>query len=146
LGEGGTLPKVFAGDGGAEIIQRLVNDGVITDRERPQYLNQRTGKITPEGRVRLARLMTGRYFQDAMHYDQTPPVTHAKLERMASPLARLEQHPGWDHFGDLVREALQVMNEADTRKLTRSMTISTTSRGCRARPSTPPQRLRGRTC
>lgn len=113
-GEDGSLAKALASDDGIDIVNRLVADGAIAERERPQYVAD--GKVTPEGKTRLGRLMIGRLFSDVNQFDETPAGIKNKLERIVSPLARLEARPEWDaSMNANIRGALQVMQEAASR-------------------------------
>jgi len=117
LGEGGTLARVLSSDAGPEIVNRLVTDGLITDRERPQYIAE--GKLTPEGKNRVGRLMIGRLFGNVAEMDGTPPALRNKLERIVAPLARVEQRPEWDVMSAPIRESMGLMHVARARNVTR---------------------------
>lgn len=115
LGEGGSAAKVLAGDAGPEVVNRLMRDGVITERTRPEYIAD--GKLTPEGKERIGRLMIGRFFRDVKHYDGAPAAVRNKLEKIASPLALLEQRPEWDVANAPIREGLRLLEEAQAHGL-----------------------------
>lgn len=88
--EGGdaTLAQALEGPRGAEIVNRLVDDGIITPQEKPQFTDER-GVLTAEGKQRIARLIVGRLFRDSAQFENTPPEIRNKLERAAAPLAWL---------------------------------------------------------
>jgi hypothetical protein len=116
LGEGGTLARVLSSDAGPEIVNRLVTDGLITDRERPQDIAE--GKLTPEGKNRVGRLMIGRLFGNVAEMDGTPPALRNKLEKIVAPLARVEQRPEWDVSAP-IRESMALLHVARARNVTR---------------------------
>ena len=109
-GPDGTLAQALKGDNGRQVVQTLVNEGVISIAEKPQYLNER-GLLTKEGKNRISRLLLGRLFSDATQFDQTPPELRNKLERVTAPLARLAPGSEWD-ITPHVREALDLLDDA----------------------------------
>ncbi len=109
-GPDATLAQTLEGRGGPEIVNRLVEDGVITTQERPQYIDER-GVLTQDGKQRISRLLIGRLFENPDSFENTPPSLRNKLERVVAPLARLQARPDWD-LTPQVQEALNVLEEA----------------------------------
>jgi hypothetical protein len=118
LGEDGTLGKALAGEGGPAILDRLVQDGLITDREAPEYLGK-DNKLTPEAKTRIGRLMIGRFFDNVLQYEETPQNFRNKLEKVVGPLASLEGRPEWDLFNQPIREAIRIIHEAQARGISK---------------------------
>ena len=112
-GPDGTLAQALAGPGGIQILQKLVDDGVITPQERPGYIDQRPGGsvLTQDARNRISRLMLGKFFDSPDQFDRTPADLRNKLERIVAPLARLTRDSEWN-IAPHVREALDVLESA----------------------------------
>lgn len=114
LGEDGTLNKALAGDGGPAILERLVQDGLITERESPEYLTKEN-RLTPEAKTRIGRLMIGRFFGNVLQYEETPQMFRNKLEKIVAPLGNLEGRPEWDLFNQPIRDAIRIIHAAQAR-------------------------------
>ena len=113
LGEDGTLRQAITGEKGAEIIMSMVNDGIMPDQEKGQYLEDRNGKsvLTESAKDRIAKALVGRLFSDPKDLKQTPPELRQKLERIAPQLLRVSDRPDWDILPQ-VRTALGYMADA----------------------------------
>ncbi len=109
-----TLTQALSGDA-RPIVERMVDDGVITNQEKPRILNQ-DGSLTAEGKARVSRLMIGRLFEDARQFDDTPADLRGKLERIVAPLTKTEGVEGWDLTG-ATKEAVSLLEEARRRDL-----------------------------
>jgi hypothetical protein len=109
-GPNGTLAQALEGSGGRDIVNRLVDDGVITTQEKPKLLNA-DGSMTPEGKTRISRLMSGRFFNDATELEAAPADLRAKLDRVVAPLARLAGREDWD-LTPAVKEAVSLVRDA----------------------------------
>jgi hypothetical protein len=112
-GPEGTLLQALEGPSGAEIVNRLADDGIITPQEKPQYTDER-GVLTAEGKQRISRLMVGRLFRDSAQFENTPPEIRNKLERAVAPMARAVGREGWD-LTDPVQQAVDLLQEARAR-------------------------------
>jgi broad specificity phosphatase PhoE/2'-5' RNA ligase len=115
-GPDGTLAQALEGKNGPAIVNRLVQDGVITAQERPQYIDER-GVLTAPGKQRIAHLLTGRLFDDPAQLESTPPSVRNKLERLVPTLARLESRPEWD-LTPQVKEAVSALEESRAHDIT----------------------------
>ena len=113
-GPEGTLAKALEGDA-RPLVERLVDDGVITTQEKPRLLNA-NGTLTQEGKARISRLLLGRLFEDARHFDETAPSLRNKLERIIAPLVRVEGIEGWD-ITEHVKQAVRIADEAQKRDM-----------------------------
>lgn len=107
-GPSATLGKVLGAPAGADILNRLINDDVITQQERAGLA---TGdKLTAAGKSRITQLLLGRFFHDPAQLDRMPAPIVGKLERIAAPLARLEA-TDWS-LTPRIQEALSLIEES----------------------------------
>lgn len=114
-GEDGTLADALRGDNGAEIVNALVDDGVITEGEKNAYIDERD-QLTTEGKARIAKALVGRLFESSEQYANTPPEMRNKLERVAPQILRVEGREGWS-LTEQVREALAALEDARVHKI-----------------------------
>jgi hypothetical protein len=112
-GPDGTLAQALEGAGGRDIVNRLVDDGVITAQEKPQLLNG-DGSMTPEGKQRVGRLLSGQFFNSARDLEETAPELRAKLDRIVPSVMRTAQRPEWD-LTEPVKEAISLTKDAKAR-------------------------------
>jgi len=108
-GQDATLSQVLDGRGGADVLQKLISDGVISPQESAAYMDK--GVLTAEGKTRISKLMLGRFFRDPAQLDLTPPSLVNKLERIAAPLAKIEGHAEWS-LTDPMQRAMDLLDEA----------------------------------
>ncbi len=108
-GNEGTLADALQGRSGGEILDKLIQDGVLTQQDRAAFADE--NGLTQAGRERIGKLVTGRFFRDPAQLDATPPAIRAKLEAIAAPLARIDGIEGWDLTPKL-HEALDLLEEA----------------------------------
>lgn len=73
--------RELMGRHGAEIVKRLGQDGVITDRERPQFVDSSTGGLSEEGKTFVERALLGSVIDDPRLMDAAPKSVLQKLER-----------------------------------------------------------------
>jgi len=109
-GPDGTLAKALEGPSGVQVVNRLVEDGVVTPQERGQFTDER-GVLTPESKQRIARLMLGRLFKDSSQFENTPPEIRNKLEHVVAPLARVSSRPKWD-LSSVLHQAIDALQKA----------------------------------
>jgi hypothetical protein len=108
-GDDSTLAQVLEGEAGGEVLQKLIDDGVINAGERNALA---TGAIlTKAGRDRISSLMLGRFFRDPATLDALPASIRNKLERLAAPLSKAEPVAGWGLTGT-IRDAIDLLEEA----------------------------------
>lgn len=110
-GEGATLINTLSGPHGVEIVNKLIEDGVLAAQERSQYIDSNRNIVTPEAKQRIARLMVGQFFENSSEYEDTPPELLQKLEKIVAPLSRVQDFPEWD-LTPHVREAISILTEA----------------------------------
>ncbi|HXI43893.1 MAG TPA: hypothetical protein VNH83_28180 [Bryobacteraceae bacterium] len=94
---------------GIEVLQRLIDDGVISPQERASLANE--SGLTKDGRSRVSSLLIGRFFQDAAHIDNVSPAVRAKVERIAAPLAKTEGLEGEWNLVPHVQDAMKILEE-----------------------------------
>lgn len=109
-GSDGTLAQAIRGDKGAELVNRLVSDGVVTRQEANGLVDDRD-QLTPGAKDRIAKMLLGRLFDSAKDLKNAPPELRNKLERAAPHVLRVEDNPEWNLTGQ-VREALAAIEEA----------------------------------
>ncbi len=112
--EGGTLAEALRGEDGAQVINKLVKDGVITQQESNGMVDDR-GHLTPEVKSRIAKALVGRLFNSPAEFRQAPVSLRGKLERIAPQVLRVEGRKGWE-LTRLVREAIGIAEEMRVRK------------------------------
>jgi hypothetical protein len=108
-GQDATLSQVLEGGGGNEVLQRLIDDGVIAPQEMAQYVDR--GALTAEGKARIGKLMLGRFFRDPAQLDSTPASIRNKLERIAAPLAKVEGRGDWS-LAEPLQRAMDLLEDA----------------------------------
>jgi hypothetical protein len=107
-GENATLPKALEGQNGVGVLDKLVDDGVLTPQERKAYVSG--DALTKDGQGRISKLLLGRFFRDPAQLDTVPPIVRNKLERIAAPLASIE--PGQWNLVPRVQDALDLIGDA----------------------------------
>lgn len=108
-GPEGTLSQALEGDNGRQIIQKLVDEGVIGTAEKNQYLNER-GLVTEDGKGRISKLLVGRLFRDPAQLDRTAPALRNTLEKVTPALSRVGGSE-WD-LTPQVQDAMDLLEEA----------------------------------
>jgi len=109
VGQNGTLGDALHGWSGLEVLNKLIDDGVITPQERAGLADQ--DGLTTAGKERVRRLIIGRFYRDPAQIDTTPSSIKNKLESIAAPLARVDGVAGWD-LTQHVRDAMDLLEEA----------------------------------
>jgi hypothetical protein len=112
-GEGATLAKVLAsreGQGGVEVLNKLIADGVITPQERAALATR--DKLTDAGKERISQLVLGRFFRDPGQLETIPASIRNKVEYIAAPLAQVDAKPEWS-LTSHIQGALDILDEAD---------------------------------
>jgi cell division septum initiation protein DivIVA len=112
IGPDATLSQALDGRAGAEVLNKLVDDGVIPDQSRAAYVKEtKLGDVlTEEGKERVTRLMVGRFFE---HPDQLSKLPEARnqVERIAAPLSQVDSIPDWS-LTPKVQEAVGILERA----------------------------------
>ena len=110
-GPDATLSDLLSGKQGSAVINKLVDDGVITMQEKPALVDARTGAITAAGKERISKMLLGQVFEDADQMIRTAPEIRNKLERAVSPILQSSQKVGFD-IRPTVRSALDLIEYA----------------------------------
>lgn len=111
-GPDGTLAQALEGNNGREVVQKLIDEGLINTAEKNKYLNER-GLVTDEGKSRISKLLVGRLFRDPSQLDRTAPELRNKLEKVTPAVARVTGSD-WDITPHL-QEAIELLDEARQR-------------------------------
>ncbi len=114
LGESGTMAEALRGDGGAQVLNLLEKDGVITAQEKGGLVDERD-QLTPEMKSRIGKALVGRLFSTPAEFKNTPPAMRAKLERVAPQVLRVEGRPEWN-ITETIREAATLLEDARAHK------------------------------
>ncbi|MGH9667253.1 MAG: hypothetical protein ACRD9L_22760, partial [Bryobacteraceae bacterium] len=108
-GPDGTLAQALEGKSGVEVLDKLIDDGVITRQERAALAEGNT--LTKAGKDRIGALTVGRFFTDPAALDRVAPSVRGKLERIAAPLAKVEGDPAWSLTPHL-QQAVELLDNA----------------------------------
>lgn len=109
IGPNATLAEALEGRHGTELLQQLIDDGVISHQERAAF--QSGEQLTKAGKDRIHSLMLGRFFADPAQLDSIPAAIRNKIERVAAPLAQVEGKHGWN-LSPHMQEAVNVLEGA----------------------------------
>lgn len=107
-GDDATLAQVLDRSG-VEIVNRLIQDGVFQPQERNALTKD--GRLLPEAKARIERMMLSRLFRDLDQLDRAPDYIKRNMERIAAPMARIANIEGWDISEDL-KNAIDLATEA----------------------------------
>jgi hypothetical protein len=112
-GPDGTLAQALEGTGGKDIVNRLVDDGILSTQDKNAVLN-RDGSMTPVGKQRVGAMLSGQFFNSARELDETPPEVRAKLDRAVPSVMRTAARPEWD-ITEPTKEAVSLIKDAKAR-------------------------------
>ena len=108
-GPDASLSNILSGESGPQILDKMIDDGVITPQQRAGYVVK--DALTKEGKDRVSKLLVGRFFKDPAQIDTIPEAIKAKVERIAAPLASAEGIDGWS-ITPQVQQALDLIENA----------------------------------
>jgi hypothetical protein len=112
IGPEATLSEALDGRAGAEVLSKLVEDGVVSPQSRASFVKEtKLGDVlTEEGKERVTRLMVGRFFE---HPDQLAklPAVRNQVERIAAPLSSVDSIKEWT-LTPAVQEAVGILERA----------------------------------
>jgi hypothetical protein len=91
---------------GQEVVQRMVRDGVITDRERPQFVDTKTGGLSEEGKSFVERALLGTVIDDPRLMDSAPKSVLQKLERSLGAITSFASRADEWNILPAIREAV----------------------------------------
>lgn len=110
-GNDATVSDLLSTSKGADVINRLVADGVFTTQEKSRLVDAKTGAVTSDAKQRVQKALVGRLFRDSDQLRRTPPSIVAKLERVVGPVMRLQGNQEFS-IQEKVKEALDVLEFA----------------------------------
>jgi uncharacterized protein YdcH (DUF465 family) len=91
---------------GPEILQMMVQDGALTERERPQYLESDGKSLSEEGKTFIERAMMGSVFNDSRLLDAAPKSIKDKIEKSLGSISAIGSRPDEWNLIYAVRPAL----------------------------------------
>lgn len=106
LGDNASLRDAMR-ERGKEIVDLMVKDGAITDRERPQFVDTATGGLSEEGKTFVERALLGSVVDDPRLMDAVPKGVLNKLDSSLAALASLAPRTDAYNIMPLIREALR---------------------------------------
>lgn len=111
-GEDASLASTLDGPAGPDLIERLIKEGIIPAGDRNKVLTK-DNVVTAEAKLRVGRLMVGRFFDTPAELDDAAPSLRQKLERVVAPVA---QTAGGDFdIMPRVKGAIAVLTQARQR-------------------------------
>jgi predicted GNAT family acetyltransferase len=93
-------------DRGKDIITLLQKDGVITDRERPQFVDTATGGLSEEGKSFAERALLGSVVDDPVLMDRTPKSVLNKISSSLGDISEVSGRADEYNILPLIRDAL----------------------------------------
>jgi predicted 3-demethylubiquinone-9 3-methyltransferase (glyoxalase superfamily) len=105
LGEGATLRDLMR-QRGHDLIPMLVRDRLITEQERPQFVDTATGGLSEEGKNFVERALLGSVVDDPVLMDRTPKSALNKIEGSLADLASLAGREDEYNILPVLRQAL----------------------------------------
>jgi hypothetical protein len=110
-GPDATLADLLRGRNGTQVLDKLIDDGVLPHQERAGLASG--DALTEAGNDRIRKMIVGRFFRDPAQIDTTPAGLRSKLESMAAPLSRVDGVVGWD-LTPHIQDAMSLLEEART--------------------------------
>ena len=95
IGDDQTLPDYLTGTESRPFVAALHRAGVIDEINAAQYVDQETGLLNEQGRLRAERVLAARFLPDASVLDRMNPSLRANLALATASLVSAEQE-GWD--------------------------------------------------
>lgn len=106
VGKDATLRDLLR-ERGRDVLNALVKDGAITERERPQFVDTSTGGLSEEGKTFAERALLGSVVDDPRLMDSTPKSILNKLDGSLAALASVSPRTDAYNILPLIREALR---------------------------------------
>jgi hypothetical protein len=91
---------------GKDILNMLVKDGAITERERPQFVDTALGGLSEEGKTFVERALRGHIVDDPVLMDATPKSIIGKLDGSLADITSFANRADEYNILPLLREAL----------------------------------------
>ncbi len=100
-----TLREMLAARGG-EVLKRFVQDGALTERERPQYIDSATGGLNESGKAFVEKALLGSVFDDPRLMESAPKSIVAKIERSLGAITSFASRGDAWNIVSALREAI----------------------------------------
>lgn len=100
-----TLRELLA-DRGADVVRLLTQDGVLTDRERPQFIDQASGGLNEQGKQFVEKALMGSVIDDPRLMESTPRGVLLKLEKSLGPITSFSSRPDEWNLLPALRQAV----------------------------------------
>ena len=110
-GQDSTLREVLGSSAGTEMVNKLVEEGVFTQQEKPKLLDGKTGAVTQFAKDRIEQMMLGRLFRNSEQYQRTPAGLRDRLTKVAGPLFKSGESGPWG-LVPIVQEAIDLIEYA----------------------------------
>lgn len=91
---------------GSDVLKRLVEDGALTDRERPQYIDAATGGLNEAGKSFVEKALLGTVIDDPRLMESAPKSIIAKIERSLGAITSFASRPDEWNILPALREAI----------------------------------------
>jgi hypothetical protein len=105
IGNDATLRDVMAKRGN-EVLQMLVRDGAITDRERPQFIDTATGGLSEGGKDFVERALVGKALDDPDLMERAPKSILRKIGSSLFDIVSVASRTDEYNLLPLLREAV----------------------------------------
>jgi hypothetical protein len=100
-----TLRELMAAQG-PKLVQMMVSDGVITDRERPQYVDAATGGLNDAGKAFVEKALLGSVIDDPRLMEDAPKSVLNKIERSLGAITSFSGRADEWNILPVIREAV----------------------------------------
>lgn len=94
-------------DRGKDVLGMMVKDGVITERERPQFADTATGGLSEEGKTFFEKALLGTVVDDPTLMDRTPKSILNKVGGSLGDIASVAPREDEYNILPMVREAVE---------------------------------------
>lgn len=91
---------------GPKLARMMVDDGVITDRERPQYVDPKTGGLNDAGKDFVEKALLGSVIDDPRLMESAPKSVLNKLERSLGAITSFSSRADEWNLLPAIREAV----------------------------------------
>jgi hypothetical protein len=107
-----TLRELLGKNDGTEILQWLIEDGVIASGDMNKFVSQKVGLLNDTGKTLIEKALLGSIIDDSDLLSAAPKGLLNKIGRLLPSLAKIKARGGrWDITPD-VKDALQLATQA----------------------------------
>ena len=93
-------------DHGSEVVRHLERDGVITSRERPEFVDAESGGLNDTGKIFVERALLGSVIDEPRLLEAAPKNVLRKLERSLGAIASVATRPDEWNILPAIRSAV----------------------------------------